>query len=68
MRSMRSIAAGEQAREPEAALAAEDLLRREVVRVELAWVDAQAAGGRRGVDEHEPVGGVDAVGPVGPRS
>ena len=61
MRSMRSMAAGEHGGEPEPAVGGEALLRGEVVDVDLGRVEAQAAGGRGGVDQHErPVG---AVGP-----
>ena len=55
IRSMRSIAARGAQREPEAAVAREALLRREVVDVERARVDAHAARGRRAVDDDERV-------------
>ena len=42
--------------EPEAAVGRQALLRREVVDVDLARVEAQTAGRRGGVDDHEPVG------------
>ena len=57
IRSMRSTAAGEHGRQPQAAVGGEALLGGEVVDVGLAQVDPQAAGGGGGVDEHEGVVG-----------
>ena len=52
---MRSTARGRAAREPEAAVAREALLRREVVDVERVGREAHAARGRRAVDDDERV-------------
>ena len=49
------------AREPEATVAREALLRREVVDVERGGIDPQAARGRRSVDDDERVGAGRAV-------
>ena len=62
---MRATAAGETAASHRPPSLAEALLRREVVDVDLAGVEAQPAGARRRVDEHELVG-AGAVGPDRP--
>ena len=56
MRSIRSIGRRRGGGQPQPAVGRQALLRGEVVDVDLVRVEAQAAGGRGGVDEHEAVG------------